>query len=150
MRFFMLSFRLILAGLVVIAASQAIAQSGSRGISKPFSNYQPRPTVSPYLNLFRDSDSDFDYQTLIRPQLRQQRLNMRQQQANFQQRRTNLQQQSTNRRQQRSIQSMGQQTRSPIHQAVLRPTGVGLRGPVGPRFLNLYQFYPRTRGSRRR
>jgi hypothetical protein len=46
--------------------------------SKPFSSYSPSPTTSPYLNLFRDDfggDDDFNYQTLVRPQLQQQRFN---------------------------------------------------------------------------
>jgi hypothetical protein len=50
--------------------------------SKPFGNYSPAPTVSPYLNLFRedlDGESDLNYQTLVQPQLRQQAINERQQ-----------------------------------------------------------------------
>ncbi|HJQ81654.1 MAG TPA: hypothetical protein VJ828_16950 [Lacipirellulaceae bacterium] len=46
--------------------------------SKPFSGYTPSPTVSPYLNLFRedlDGTSDFNYQTLVRPMLQQQQIN---------------------------------------------------------------------------
>lgn len=53
---------------------------------KPYANYSAAPTVSPYLNLFRedlDGQSDFNYQTLVQPQLRQQALNERQQQENF-------------------------------------------------------------------
>jgi hypothetical protein len=45
---------------------------------KPFSNYSPAPTVSPYMNLFRedlDGNSDFNYQTLVRPLLQQQQFN---------------------------------------------------------------------------
>ena len=90
------SLPLILVGLVVIASGQAMAQSGSYGISKPFSNYQPRPTVSPYINLFRDLDSGsgvYDYQTLVRPYLRQQKTNTRQRMLNQRQRDLNLQQQ---------------------------------------------------------
>jgi hypothetical protein len=47
-------------------------------LAKPFSNYSPGPTVSPYMNLFRedlDGNSDFNYQTLVRPQLQQQQFN---------------------------------------------------------------------------
>jgi hypothetical protein len=46
--------------------------------SKPFSGYSPPPTISPYLNLFRedlDGSSDFNYQTLVRPMLQQQQFN---------------------------------------------------------------------------
>lgn len=47
-------------------------------VSKPFSSYSPGPTVSPYLNLFRedlDGESDVNYQTLVRPMLQQQQFN---------------------------------------------------------------------------
>jgi hypothetical protein len=51
----------------------------SRGpVAKPFSSYSPAPTVSPYLNLFRedfDGESDLNYQTLVRPMLQQQQFN---------------------------------------------------------------------------
>jgi hypothetical protein len=63
-----------------------IGLSGSGMSSKPFSNYSPAPTVSPYLNLFRedlDGQSDFNYQTLVRPQLQQQAFNERVQRENF-------------------------------------------------------------------
>ena len=53
--------------------------SSARG-NKPFSDVNSRPTVSPYLNLFRDDfqgGGDFNYQTLVRPQLQQQRFNQR-------------------------------------------------------------------------
>lgn len=46
--------------------------------SKPFSNVSRSPTVSPYMNLFNDSitgDNDFNYQTIVRPQLQQQQFN---------------------------------------------------------------------------
>jgi len=49
---------------------------GSR--SKPFSSYSSAPTVSPYLNLFRedlDGSSDLNYNTLVRPMLQQQQFN---------------------------------------------------------------------------
>jgi hypothetical protein len=40
--------------------------------SKPFSGYTPTPTVSPYLNLFRNSNSDVNnYNTLVKPYLEQ-------------------------------------------------------------------------------
>jgi hypothetical protein len=52
--------------------------TGMSAANKPFSNYTPPPTVSPYLNLFReerDGSSDFNYQTLVRPLLQQQQFN---------------------------------------------------------------------------
>jgi hypothetical protein len=55
---------------------------GAGGGSKPFSNFSPSPTVSPYLNLFNDSrngNTDFNYQTLVRPQLQQQQFNQQSQ-----------------------------------------------------------------------
>jgi hypothetical protein len=40
--------------------------------TKPFSGYTPSPTVSPYLNLFRNSNSDVNnYTTLVQPYLQQ-------------------------------------------------------------------------------
>lgn len=54
--------------------------------SKPFGGYSPAPTVSPYMNLFRDNldgQSDLNYQTLVRPQLRQQEFNERVQRENM-------------------------------------------------------------------
>ena len=144
------SVRLILAGPVVAGlivaclidagAGNAMAQ-GASIITKPFSDYRPSPTVSPYMNLFRDTDTGgggFDYQTLVRPQLRQQRFNQRQQQTNRLQRRTNLRQQRSSQRQQQSNRQSSQRARSPIPQVALRPTGVGLRGPVGSRYANTY------------
>lgn len=50
--------------------------------SKPFSGYNPSPTVSPWLNLFREDfggNSDLNYQTLVRPQLQQQQFNQQMQ-----------------------------------------------------------------------
>jgi hypothetical protein len=55
-------------------------------LGKPFSGYSPAPTVSPYLNLFRNDlsgGSDLNYQTLVRPQLQQQQFNTQAQRANF-------------------------------------------------------------------
>lgn len=46
--------------------------------SKPFAGVSTAPTVSPYMNLFNDSitgDNDFNYQTIVRPQLQQQQFN---------------------------------------------------------------------------
>lgn len=51
---------------------------GGGPANKPFSGVSNGPTVSPYLNLFRedfDGGSDFNYQTLVRPQLQQQQMN---------------------------------------------------------------------------
>jgi hypothetical protein len=60
--------------------------TSSRG-SKPFSSYSAPPTVSPYLNLFRvdlGGGSDFNYNTLVRPQLQQQQQNQELERQNLQ------------------------------------------------------------------
>jgi len=54
--------------------------------SKPFSSLSTSPTVSPYLNLFREDfsgSSDFNYQTLVRPQLQQQQVNQQLERQNL-------------------------------------------------------------------
>jgi hypothetical protein len=53
---------------------------------KPFANYSPGPTVSPYLNLFRVDlgGGNNNYSTLVQPQLRQQQINQQQQQTDIQ------------------------------------------------------------------
>lgn len=60
--------------------------TASRG-SKPFSSYQSSPTVSPYLNLFRtdlQGGGNFNYSTLVQPQLQQQQLNQQLERQNSQ------------------------------------------------------------------
>lgn len=47
---------------------------GPSRANKPFSSVGSSPTVSPYMNLFRDDldgNGDFNYQTLVRPQVQQ-------------------------------------------------------------------------------
>ncbi len=66
-------------------SSRPAASVGAADVpqSKPFSAYTPQPTVSPYLNLFRvdlNGNNDFNYSTLVQPQLQQQRLNQQMQQ----------------------------------------------------------------------
>jgi hypothetical protein len=51
---------------------------GAARTSKPFSSYSGSPAVSPYLNLFRtdlSSGGNFNYSTLVQPQLQQQQIN---------------------------------------------------------------------------
>jgi len=53
---------------------------------KPFSSVSSSPAVSPYMNLFRedfDGGGDFNYQTLVRPQLQQQQFNQQFQRQNM-------------------------------------------------------------------
>jgi hypothetical protein len=62
------------------AATFGAGTVGSIGgpASKPFANVRHSPTVSPYMNLFRNDLSgadDLNYQTLVQPQLRQQEFN---------------------------------------------------------------------------
>src|SRR4051812_4544492 len=56
--------------------------------NKPFSTLQPQSPVSPYLNLFRtDSNgavNQFNYSTLVQPQLQQQQVNEQLQRQNLQ------------------------------------------------------------------
>jgi len=54
---------------------------------KPFSSYQAQPTVSPYLNLFRtdlNTGGNFNYSTLVQPQLQQQQMNQQLERQNAQ------------------------------------------------------------------
>jgi hypothetical protein len=56
-----------------LSASRTPSLSPGRS-AKPFSTVGGSPTVSPYLNLFRedfDGGGDFNYQTLVRPQFQQ-------------------------------------------------------------------------------
>jgi len=51
-----------------IGAGAPTGPSARRQVTKPFSNYQQLPVVSPYLNLDRPRSFDFDnYNTLVRP-----------------------------------------------------------------------------------
>jgi hypothetical protein len=59
--------------------------AGPARSSKPFSSISSSPTVSPYMNLFREDlegFGDFNYQTLVRPQLNQLQLNQQFQNQN--------------------------------------------------------------------
>ena len=54
---------------------------------KPFSSYSAQPTVSPYLNLFRtdlNGGGNFNYSTLVQPQLQQQQMNQQLERQNSQ------------------------------------------------------------------
>ncbi|MEN1681815.1 MAG: hypothetical protein AAGJ46_19720 [Planctomycetota bacterium] len=106
--------------------------------SKPFSSIQRRPSVSPYLGLFNTSFDDqadaLAYQTIVRPQLRQQQANR--QQAQFNQR---MQQEAfrLNSRLQ-SIQAGA--GFNPQGNQNLMPTGTG-----GGVYRNYLHYYPRAR-----
>jgi hypothetical protein len=60
------------------AARIGLGTNTSFSGSKPFSNYSTGPSVSPYLNLFRtdlNGQNQFNYSTLVEPQLQQQQMN---------------------------------------------------------------------------
>jgi hypothetical protein len=102
--------------------------------NKPYANYSPAPTVSPYLNLFRedlDGQSDFNYQTLVQPQLRQQAINER------------LQRESLD--QTRRLQSIGAQSD-------FNPAGSTSQPPTGHQTVFMYygHYYPALGQQRRR
>jgi hypothetical protein len=59
---------------------------GASVAGKPFASYSQSPTVSPYLNLFRDDiegGGDMNYNTLVRPMLQQQQINQQVQRQNM-------------------------------------------------------------------
>jgi hypothetical protein len=65
-------------GLGSFGGSSGLSRTPGRD-SRPFSGISRRPTVSPYMNLFREgfntNQDALNYQTLVRPQIRQQRVN---------------------------------------------------------------------------
>ena len=101
----------------------------TRGQNLP-RRYEPaRPTLSPYLNLFRANAGPIpNYYTFVRPQLEQNVVNQTQQAAIA--------------RQGASLQQLSQGVRQSTD-AGLAPTG------TGSRFMNLSHFYPVTSGARR-
>jgi hypothetical protein len=107
---------------------------GSFGnLNKPYSNYSPAPTVSPYLNLFRedlDGQSDLNYQTLVRPQLNQQAFNERQQRETF---------------------DLARRLQSISAQSDFNPSGNVNQPPTGHQTVFMYygHYYPQAGGRRR-
>ncbi len=113
---------------------------GTSAVNKPFSNYTPPPTVSPYLNLFRD---DFrngplpNYQALVRPLQQQQETNQNQQRLLLQQNQA-LRQLNTN------IQDV---ERRAATGRLVAPTGRGawFRRPArSAGYLNTSRFYSQS------
>ncbi|MHB1033367.1 MAG: hypothetical protein ACYC35_14350 [Pirellulales bacterium] len=70
-------FAALVGCLVLVAAEASFAQAPSPYNRQYPTRYQPsRPTVSPYLNLFRNGNSAaMNYQTLVRPQINQENTN---------------------------------------------------------------------------
>ena len=100
---------------------------------KPFAGYTPAPTVSPYLNLFRedlDGQSDLNYQTLVRPQ---------------------LQQQATNERLQREALELNSRLQAISAQADFNPAGSRSQPPTGHQTVFMYygHYYPALQQRRR-
>lgn len=107
--------------------------SRSNVTSKPFSNLNRRPTVSPYLNLFNESfdegGTDLNYQTLVRPQLQQQRINSQLQ---------------------RQTQALNQRLQDIAAQPAYSPRGSTRQAPTGhSTFFRVYSHYYPTAGRRR-
>jgi hypothetical protein len=107
--------------------------TGASAASKPFSNYTPPPTVSPYLNLFReerDGSSDFNYQTLVRPLLQQQQFN---QQA------------------ERQAMELARRLQSMAAQSDFNPEGSTTQFPTGHQSVFMYygHYYPANNVRRR-
>ncbi|MEX2171955.1 MAG: hypothetical protein WD851_21725 [Pirellulales bacterium] len=120
-------------GGMVSRPAASFGGGSSAPASKPFSGASTRPTVSPYLNLFREDlegFSDFNYQTLVRPQLQQQEIN---QNLQRQQQEINIKVQSLSARQ--AFTPQGSQSQMPTgHQTTFR---------------NLSHYYPLAGQPRR-
>ena len=102
-------------------------------LNKPFANYQPAPTTSPYLNLFldnNDTNDDFNYQTLVRPQ---------------------LQQREFNERVQREAYDLGRQLQSMAARPDFNPAGSTAQPPTGHQTVFQYygHYYPQMQQRRR-
>jgi len=86
-------------------------------LEKPFGDYSPAPSVSPYINLYRPEGAfgaAGNYYSLVRPMVQQQQLNR---------------QLSRRLNQMQSALSTG-------------PRSVGRTGATGGYFMNYYGFYP--------
>jgi hypothetical protein len=102
------------------------------GGAKPFSGFSAEPTVSPYLNLFREDlegGGDLNYNTLVRPQ---------------------LQQQAVNQQVQRQAQELQRQLQSVAAQTDFNPQGAKDVYPTGHQTVFRYygHYYP-TMGRQR-
>jgi hypothetical protein len=107
--------------------------TGPSAAPKPFTSYSPAPTVSPYLNLFREDlegGGDFNYNTLVRPQLQQQQFNQRVQQQGL---------------------SMERQLQSFAAQSDFNPQGSTSQLPTGHQTVFRYygRYHPRMNAYRR-
>lgn len=115
-------------------ARLGLGVGGVGGGSKPFSGFSPSPTVSPYLNLFNDSrngSTDFNYQTLVRPQLQQQQFNQHSQNQAYE---------------------MSRRIQQISAQADFNPEGSKTQYPTGHQTVFQYHghYYPQFSAPRRR
>ena len=103
--------------------------------SKPFGNYTPAPTISPYMNLYREGVTGIDnYNALVRPVIEQQQRNQRTQ------RELSRLQQST-RAQSSNLQRLNQRT-NPYQRAVPSYGSGGQQGQRPAGYMNYHQYYP--------
>ena len=115
--------------------SGGLVGGGPIGLSsKPFTGYSADPTTSPYLNLFRedfDGNSDFNYHTLVRPQLQQQQFQRQVQQQNL---------------------VIGQRIQELSAQPDFKPGGSEQQFPTGHQTVFMYhgRYYPALNAPRRR
>jgi hypothetical protein len=94
--------------------------------SKPFANVSSSPTVSPWMNMFRNDlsgEGDLNYQTLVRPQLDQERFNRQIERQNLQ---------------------LGQRVEALAAQPAYNPQGSQYMYPTGHPtvFMDYRHFYP--------
>ena len=124
---------MLAAAVIVLGANGSYGQVQRR--------YQPsRPTVSPYLNLFRFNNSVIpNYQSLVRPEQEAQRF--RQQQLQYDRRQT---------QQLNQLQSSVQVLQQPaVATELVAPTGKGswFNRPGGSSFQNTSRFYSQSGGA---
>ena len=132
--------------LLVVGAIVLTAASASEGQVR---RYEPsRPTVSPYLNLFRNRDSNPflpNYYTFVRPMQQQQRLNQTQEQLIQQQSRAIGQLQT-------QVQQLGQGQVGQMSGPLVAPTGKQsgfMRPGTRSTFLNTSRYFPQPSGAAR-
>jgi hypothetical protein len=106
---------------------------GPSAAPKPFTSYSPAPTVSPYLNLFREDfegGGDLNYNTLVRPQLQQQQFNQQVQRQGL---------------------AMERQLQAFAAQSDFNPQGSTSQLPTGHQTVYRYygRYYPRMNAYRR-
>jgi hypothetical protein len=133
--------------LLVLSAAWLVVLSAAAASNAQVRRYEPsRPTVSPYLNLFRQNEFDQvlpNYHALVRPLQRQQEVNQQQQRI--------LQQQSQALGQlQRNVAAVEQrQAEGPL----VAPTGQGSwfnRPSNRATFLNSSRYYSQSNANRGR